>query len=290
MSPIHQYRRSFYCESLSIRVDVFLLFLVICVALLFMVRSAWAQQAGYQPIIDNGFLLIDAGERVPVTWLKEATRVHFQPNAIWGTDKTNGPERMIWISGEDIAQIRHARRLEELAMGGADVSGRDIEVILKLPRLKRIEYTGIWHADDEVLKVFGRVKALERLVFTESQLADSSMASIGELKHLKYLDLENTGIKSSFFKQGVSLPGSLTHLRLDEAQLDNSVILLLPKGLTHLSLSGTGLKPDVIPLLKRFQRLEELSLFEDDWNVNDYERLKEQLPGVKVNSRVFSRF
>ncbi|MEW4456420.1 hypothetical protein AB1L30_27400 [Bremerella sp. JC817] len=289
MSPIHQCRSSFYSKSRILRVDVFLLFLVICVAPPFMVRSAWAQEEGYQPIIDNRFIMIEAGKKVPVEWIKEATRIHVDAIPVFIKDNDTLTERWIWISDDDIAPIRHAKELEELWILGSQVSGPEIEIILKLPHLKRIDYKGVSHVDD-VMKVIGRVKGLEHLSVAGSKMTNQAIFAIGKLEHLKYLDLEETGIDSRFFEQGIDLPSTLTHLRLDEVQLDNSVIEKLPKGLTHLSLNGTGLKPDVIPMLKRFEQLKRLEIFANDWSGKDYERLETQLPNVAVNSTGFSTF
>lgn len=245
-------------------------------------------QTDADPVVDDRFLRIVAGERVPDELFQQANRIHYHPKEVWGDD--NSLVEIIRIKGKDIAPLRHANGVCELSLDRPALSGRDVKVILELPHLKRFEYYQGAGDVDEVLEVVSQVERLERLVLAGSQIRNRSMSAIANIKNLKYLDLEDTGIDASFFKQGIHLPHTLTHLRLDGISLDNAVIEKLPVKLTHLSLSGTGLKPDVIPALRRFRHLEELVLYADDWSVNDYKRLESQLPGVQVNSRAFSRF
>lgn len=184
--------------------------------------------------------------------------------AIYALDLSNKPTIP---RDSDMQYVAHLTGLHSLSMDGSQLTAKGYGFLKALTALDNLlivrigPYSKEFEISDAVLGDIGTLQKLTYLKLWATSASDGGLASLGQLKNLRELDIygEFTGIGLSHF--GESSP--LQVLRLEGPNLNSSVFESLGKfpTLKALRLEGRGsLSASGLGALRRCPDLEELGL------------------------------
>jgi hypothetical protein len=178
------------------------------------------------------------------------------------------------VGDSELALAIHFPRVEELSLGGAQITAAGLSPLAGLPRLKRLFLDGLPLTDDG-LKPLEKLTGLESLSLAGATISDAGLAHLSGLTNLQVLNLSNSSITDEGLAHLAPLvkietlalknskvrgPG-LFHLqdmeRLNVLNLSHSPIegenLSLLNGMQHLRIlhvAGCNIEPDYIEELE----------------------------------------
>ncbi len=166
----------------------------------------------------------------------------------------------LWVSADGLQHLSGCAQLSELYLAGTLMDDRAMELVAKLPNLKklRLAKTSVGTVGLAVLSEL----SLEDLDISEcSQVFDDSLAPVGKMKSLKRLNLWRDVISDTGVAHLVGLT-NMAWLNLDNTHMGNAGLEHLSgmKQLSFLHLGSTRVTNEGIPLLTPLSSLKELKV------------------------------
>lgn len=136
---------------------------------------------------------------------------------------------------------------------------------------------------DGVMSYFARVKNLEWLDLTGTEITGSRLADLTSLRRLRLLDLQNTSIKEEYLGSLDELQ-SLEWLSLRGTQVsDNGVAYLVTmKSLRYLDVGETSVTDKSLLYLSQIKALKYLIVPDGNFTTQALCSLRERLPGCRI--------
>lgn len=129
-------------------------------------------------------------------------------------------------------------QLESLSLAQTAVTGSEIELLLKLPKLNSLTLTGT-RVDDTAMEKLAKMSQLESLDISYARVTDAGLKHVGALKHLRTLCVGGNPITDRGLEEIARLTQlsdlMITNANISDAGLEH--IAWLPK-LTTVHLSG----------------------------------------------------
>lgn len=182
------------------------------------------------------------------------------------------------------AAVRCLAKCTELEQLRLDHTRITDDGLRHLKGLKKLRFLTVWHTRIEG-EGFAHLKdvPIEVLMVIGSEVSDLGLQSIGEMRHVRRLFLNEIPINGDGLKYlGKGAP--LEELTLvDTSITDDSLSHLMEvRSLRSLSLTDCPVTDDAIEHLSKMRHLKELWIVDTKITRDGYQRLKQELPGVEI--------
>ncbi len=160
-----------------------------------------------------------------------------------------------------ITDLTRVDSIEEVTIGGEHVNDARVEPIVALPTLRRLRLPQS-RITDATLRKLAQTKQLELLDLTDvHSISDSGAASIGEMEHLKELNLMNTPFTDAALPSLAKLQ-ALRKLRLRGTKVTGEhAEAIAMMQVVDLELSETAFGNSGMEAISRMPKLERLNLW-----------------------------
>lgn len=266
-----------------------LLLFVTCVALVLgYIKARGTNPSSYKKLEKGGaFITYDyhkspeawkAHDNDP-TWLKELFGEQYE-NTFYKATKISMCNKV--FPDRVFAELEHCKSVEFINLDGSNFSDEHCRFVAVLPKLKTlwIKRTKI---TDAGLKILATSNSLSTFECRDTAITDQGVAWICESKSLAFIDLGHTQITD---KSGTFLAKcpSLTAIACTGQNVGDDFVAPLAKheNLQLLGLSGTNATERSIEYFARMKSLRMVELDRTKFSGAGYERLKRELPQLKL--------
>jgi serine/threonine protein kinase len=189
------------------------------------------------------------------------------------------------VKDDTLLFLDHLTDLYGLNLTGTEVTDEGMKHLQELPNLAFLE---VPECPGVTGKSLAKMKCIPRLLslrISEMKGVAPLMAQMPRAVTLDELYARNTDISDADLEKVARIP-RLKGLYLKKCPqvTDKSLAILTPlKNLKLLEIERTGITPKCIPTLKKFPKLEFLTISIEDWSVDDKVKLRQALQHCSIN-------
>lgn len=170
-------------------------------------------------------------------------------------------DRLVTLDDSVFSQLAPMKQLESLSLEQAGVTGSEIELLSRLPKLKTLSLIGT-NVDDAAMEKLAKLTQLESLDISYTKVSDAGLKHIASLKNLRTLCVGGNRITDAGVAEIARL-SQLVELMIVSADISDSGLEHLA-GLPKLISVSLGGNPNVSKA-----GIAKLKSAQPNWNVYD---------------------